>query len=89
MPLGVLQQAPGTTSRCRIVCLITQTILIPLVAFCSRCRMTEIRWSESGLVVESGEPREVHHFCVLTGYGADAVNPYMAYVAIERLVREV
>ena len=41
-----------------------------------------------GLVVESGEPREVHHFCVMTGYGADAVNPYMAFVAIERLVRE-
>ena len=32
-----------------------------------------------GLVVESGEPREVHHFAVLAGYGAEAVNPYLAF----------
>ncbi|MCC7120840.1 MAG: glutamate synthase large subunit [Gammaproteobacteria bacterium] len=32
-----------------------------------------------GLVVESGEPREVHHFATLIGYGADAVNPYLAF----------
>ena len=31
-----------------------------------------------GLVVESGEPREVHHFCLLLGYGAGAINPYLA-----------
>jgi len=30
-----------------------------------------------GLVVESGEPREVHHFCCLAGYGAEAINPYL------------
>jgi len=35
-----------------------------------------------GLVVESGEAREVHHFCLLTGYGADAIYPYLAYEAI-------
>lgn len=29
------------------------------------------------IVLESGEPREVHHFCVLLGYGADAINPYL------------
>ena len=32
-----------------------------------------------GLVLESGEPREVHHFCVLAGYGAEAINPYLAF----------
>ena len=32
-----------------------------------------------GLVVESGEPREVHHFCCLAGYGAEAINPYCAF----------
>ncbi|WP_245515737.1 glutamate synthase large subunit [Oharaeibacter diazotrophicus] len=32
-----------------------------------------------GLVVESGEPREIHHFCVLAGYGAEAINPYLAF----------
>jgi len=36
-----------------------------------------------GLVVESGEPREVHHFAMLIGYGASAVNPYLAYASIE------
>ncbi|MEX2387036.1 MAG: glutamate synthase central domain-containing protein, partial [Phycisphaeraceae bacterium] len=35
-----------------------------------------------GIVVESGEAREVHHFCLLAGYGADAVNPYLAYQAL-------
>src|SRR5690606_25934570 len=32
-----------------------------------------------GLVVETGEAREVHHFCVLAGYGAEAINPYLAF----------
>jgi len=32
-----------------------------------------------GLVLESGEPREVHHFALLIGYGASAVNPYLAF----------
>ena len=35
-----------------------------------------------GLVVESAEPREVHHFAVLAGYGAEAVNPYLAFDTI-------
>ena len=34
---------------------------------------------QSGLVVETGEAREVHHFCVLAGYGAEAINPYTAF----------
>ena len=34
--------------------------------------------TSTGLVVETGEAREVHHFCVLAGYGAEAVNPYLA-----------
>ncbi len=42
----------------------------------------------SAFLIETGEPREVHHFCVMTGYGADAVNPYMAFVVIDRLIRE-
>ena len=33
----------------------------------------------TGLVVETGEAREVHHFCTLAGYGAEAVNPYLAF----------
>lgn len=41
-----------------------------------------------GIVLESGEPRETHHFCTLLGYGVDAVNPYMAYESLYDLIRE-
>ena len=37
-----------------------------------------------GLVVESGEPREVHHFACLAGYGAEAINPYLAFETLRR-----
>ena len=40
-----------------------------------------------GLVIESGEPREVHHFALLIGYGASAVNPYLAFETIHDQVR--
>jgi glutamate synthase (ferredoxin) len=40
-----------------------------------------------GLVLESGEPREVHHFATLIGYGASAINPYLAFETIDDLVR--
>jgi len=35
-----------------------------------------------GIVVETGEAREVHHHCLLVGYGADAVNPYLAFESL-------
>ena len=38
-----------------------------------------------GLVVESGEPREVQHFCLLVGYGAAAINPYLALESVRDL----
>lgn len=38
-----------------------------------------------GIVLESGEPREVHDFCTLIGYGVTAVNPYIAYETIKDL----
>ncbi|KAJ8772038.1 hypothetical protein K2173_027215 [Erythroxylum novogranatense] len=38
-----------------------------------------------GLIVDSAEPREVHHFCTLVGFGADAICPYLAIEAIWRL----
>ncbi len=41
-----------------------------------------------GLVVESGEPREVAHFALLVGYGAGAVNPYLAFETLDDLVRQ-
>ncbi|MGA2067426.1 MAG: glutamate synthase large subunit [Thermoguttaceae bacterium] len=44
--------------------------------------------SQAGIVVESGEPREVMHFCLLCGYGAKAINPYLAFEAIHKLAAE-
>ncbi|HEX4406213.1 MAG TPA: glutamate synthase large subunit, partial [Polyangia bacterium] len=41
-----------------------------------------------GLVIESGEPREVHHFALLLGYGASAINPYLAFETLHDLVRQ-
>ena len=41
-----------------------------------------------GLVVESGEPREVHHFAMLIGYGVVAINPYLAYASIEEMIKQ-
>jgi glutamate synthase (NADPH) large chain len=42
-----------------------------------------------GLVVESGEPREVHHFCCLAGYGAEAINPYLAFETLIAMKNEL
>ncbi|MEX0994795.1 MAG: glutamate synthase large subunit, partial [Balneolaceae bacterium] len=41
-----------------------------------------------GIVLESGEPRETHHFCTLLGYGVDAVNPFMAYESLYDMICE-
>ena len=38
------------------------------------------------IILESGEPREVHHFATLLGYGASAVNPYLALETIRELI---
>ncbi len=41
-----------------------------------------------GLVLESGEPRETHHFCLLLGYGIQAINPYMAFESLNDMIHE-
>ena len=41
--------------------------------------------TEVGLVVETGEAREVHHFALLAGYGAEAINPYLAFDTLSAL----
>jgi len=43
---------------------------------------------EAGLIVESGEPREVMHFCLLCGYGANAINPYLVFELLDQLHRQ-
>ena len=44
--------------------------------------------TQVSLIVSSGEPREVHHFAVLLGYGADAINPYLAFATLRDLIRK-
>ncbi len=41
--------------------------------------------TQVGLVIESGEPREVHHFALLLGYGAAAINPYLAFETLREM----
>jgi len=44
--------------------------------------------TRASVVLESGEPREVHHFALLIGYGISAINPYLAFETLDDLIRE-
>jgi glutamate synthase domain-containing protein 2/glutamate synthase domain-containing protein 1/glutamate synthase domain-containing protein 3 len=44
--------------------------------------------TQVSLILESGEPREVHHFALLIGYGAGAINPYLAFETIDDMLRQ-
>ncbi len=44
--------------------------------------------AQAGLIVESGEPREVMHFCLLCGFGANAINPYLVFESLDHLHRQ-
>ena len=54
-----------------------------IIIWCGKTKRTRI-----GIVVETGEAREVHHHCLLVGYGADAINPYLAFEALWHARRE-
>ena len=41
-----------------------------------------------GLVLESGEPREVHHYALLIGYGCGAINPYLAFETLDDMIQQ-
>ena len=43
--------------------------------------------NQAGLIIESGEPREVTHYCLLCGFGANAVNPYLAFESLNEMQR--
>ncbi|TYL82212.1 glutamate synthase subunit alpha, partial [Bradyrhizobium rifense] len=63
----------------------TDRMPIPSLLACAAVHHHLIRTglrTSVGLVVESGEPREVHHFACLAGYGAEAINPYLAFETI-------
>ena len=64
---------------------------IPSVLACSAVHHHLIRAglrAQAGLVIETGEAREIHHFCVLLGYGAGAINPYLALDTIGDLFND-
>ena len=44
--------------------------------------------TQVGLVLESGEPREIHHFCLLIGYGCGAINPYLAFETLDDMIKQ-
>jgi glutamate synthase (NADPH/NADH) large chain len=48
----------------------------------------QMKRSRLGIIIESGEAREVHHHCLLVGYGADGINPYLAYESLWRARRD-
>ncbi len=64
---------------------------IPALLFTSAVHhhlLREKTRTQVGLVIETGEALEAHHFCLLIGYGAGAVNPYLAFDSIRDLIRE-
>ena len=71
-----------TSSSCPTARAGADRIPIPSLLACAAVHHHLIRQglrTSVGLVVETGEPREVHHFCLLAGYGAEAINPYLAF----------
>jgi glutamate synthase (ferredoxin) len=44
--------------------------------------------TRTGLIIETGEPREVHHYALLVGYGAAAINPYLAFETLDDMLRQ-
>jgi glutamate synthase (ferredoxin) len=44
--------------------------------------------TKASFVLESGEPREVHHFALLLGYGISAINPYLAFESLDDMIRQ-
>jgi len=73
-------------------CLEEDKIAIPALLATSSVHHHLIRAglrTEVGLVVETGEARQVHDFCLLGGYGAEAINPYLAIDSIHALAAEL
>ena len=68
------------------------TIPIPSLLACAAVHHHLIREglrTSVGIVVESAEPREVHHFACLAGYGAEAINPYLAFETLVAMKNEL
>ena len=66
-------------------------IAIPALLACSATHQSLVRAglrTSTGLVVDTGSAREVHHFALLGGYGAEAVCPWLAFQTIEQMATE-
>ena len=50
--------------------------------------VTKEKRTQIGIILESGEAREVHHHCLLIGYGADAINPYLAFDVLTKSLKD-
>ncbi len=73
-------------------CLSAQKVAIPALLALSAIHqhlVREGRRTTAGLVVETGTAREVHHFAVLAGYGAEAVHPYLAMETLANLYKDM
>ena len=68
-----------------------ERVAIPTLLACGAVHHHLVREgtrTAAGIVLESGEAREVHHHCLLIGYGADAINPYLAFETLWGLTRD-
>ncbi|MCP4653258.1 MAG: glutamate synthase large subunit [Candidatus Omnitrophica bacterium] len=68
-----------------------ETIALPALLVCSAVHQHLVRKnirSQVAIIAESAEPREVHHFALLFGYGVDCINPYLAHHAVGYLIYE-
>ncbi|MGD8323257.1 MAG: glutamate synthase large subunit, partial [Gammaproteobacteria bacterium] len=68
-----------------------QRIALPALLACGAVHhhlVERAKRTRVGLLIETGEAREVHHHCLLVGYGADGINPYLAFEALEAARRD-
>jgi glutamate synthase (NADPH/NADH) large chain len=69
----------------------TAHVPVPALLACGAVHqhlVRQIKRTRIGIVLETGEAREVHHHCLLVGYGADAINPYLAFEALWQARRD-
>ena len=87
---GIVASVQGKSERLRFIRGVSrEKAAIPALLAVSGVHHHLIRRgtrTQVGLVIESGEPREVHHFALLIGYGAAAINPYLAFETLSDMI---
>jgi glutamate synthase (NADPH) large chain len=90
------QTSKAIEDKCGLVILSDRSmdenhVAIPALLACGAVHHHLVRLgtrTRISLILETGEAREVHHFCMLIGYGADAINPYLAFEVLWNLRSE-